>query len=570
MPQRKVEWRNIKIGFKFGTALFIAILLFIASMAIVFELNGRNSEDMELLNQKDIKSEDIDEFIKIVLEKEMLISDFILFSSQEALNKYNLHSFKELEKLDIIKPIMTAYNQQKEYDILKENIKTINSIFIQEVVPAVERNQKTIFMLAKSNLMDKRNEIVSALEALKTPLQEDKRAAKQNVQDGLSLVNFVQLLCLAVSILLSGLVMLLISRPISKGLKSIIRKAEEITKGNLDWADISYKGRDEIGQLARSFNIMNAFLKNIIKGISDTTLSTNKQSEDLNIKMDMVRGASLQISKIMETSAVENQNQATFIADIWKKVEEFENTIRRADELGDNLNNKSRFLLDISNQGKMLMENSVCNMVNTNSIFEESMGKLQNLNEKNREISNLVEVIRDIADQTNLLSLNAAIEAARAGEAGKGFGVVAAEIRNLSAQVNGSVKLITGIVEGIAKESQVLTQVLNSGRSQVNADTEQIKDTGKTFDKIYAEVTDMVSKINDICHHMNELVSGVIFINSQTKEIMLISESAASATEETTATIQEQHASIECIGQYVQELASLVGNLKEMVSEFIH
>jgi len=109
------------------------------------------------------------------------------------------------------------------------------------------------------------------------------------------------------------------------------------------------------------------------------------------------------------------------------------------------------------------METSVKQMKQIDSIIADAVQKVQNLEENSNEISNLTLVIKDIADQTNLLSLNAAIEAARAEEHGKGFAVVADEVKKLSEQVSSSVGEITTIVSTIQSETKTVVTTLNSG-----------------------------------------------------------------------------------------------------------
>src|SRR5699024_4194813 len=132
----------------------------------------------------------------------------------------------------------------------------------------------------------------------------------------------------------------------------------------------------------------------------------------------------------------------------------------------------------------------------------DAVQKVQGLDAQSQEISKLVSVIQDSAEQTNLLALNAAIEAARAGEHGKGFAVVADEVRKLAEQVSVSVTDITTIVTSIQNESSMVTESLEGGYKEVEQGTTQIEATGEKFNGINTSITNMVKDIQSISDNL--------------------------------------------------------------------
>ncbi|MBX0358201.1 methyl-accepting chemotaxis protein [Halobacillus sp. Nhm2S1] len=371
-----------------------------------------------------------------------------------------------------------------------------------------------------------------------------------------------------VSIVIGVIFALVIANRITNPIKKVVERMKQISEGDVSRGPVYVKSKDEIGQLADATNDMQRSLNEVIQSVSFTSNRVSGQSEALTQSAYEVREGSEQIASTMQelSSGAESQaNGATHLSD---QMRTFGEKIQEANANGESISGTSTEVLAMTDRGRESMQLAVAQMRTIDRIVKESTEKVKGLDLQSKEISKLVRVIEDIADQTNLLSLNAAIEAARAGEHGKGFAVVADEVRKLAEQVTNSVGDITEIVEGIQKETGNVVTSLEAGNSEVDQGSRQMEETGATFDEIKDSVSEMVAKIQNISAHLKEIAENSIHMNHSIEEIASITEESAAGVEQAAASAQQSNSSMEEVSQTAEVLSNLAEQLNEQVRRF--
>lgn len=355
-----------------------------------------------------------------------------------------------------------------------------------------------------------------------------------------------------------------ISRPIIE----VSKHMNDLANGDLTKEQIKLNSKDETGQLANAMNHMQSRLKDILKDITKTSETVTSQSEELTQSSDEVMAGTEQVASTMQQLASGSESQANHASNLSSAMSSFTTKVLEANENGEHVQQSSSQVLEMTNEGAALMEASTNQMANIDEIVHEAVEKVEGLDAHSQKISELVAVIQDIADQTNLLALNAAIEAARAGEHGKGFAVVADEVRNLAEQSSASVTNITDIVSSIQNESSMVAASLQDGYKEVEQGTAQIVTTGETFKKISDAVTDMVSRINQVSDNLSHITANSQEMNGSIQEIAAISEESAAGVEQTSASTQQTNSAMEEVAASSDDLAKLAEELNGLVNQF--
>lgn len=561
-------WKNLKLGQKYGVALFVTIGLFTVSTVLTFFLLTIASSKLEIVKDSGENAIKITESAATFHHKGSTIGNFIIDSNPKHLKTFDqlTEDFNKLK--EEVSPDLSSAKSKELFKEIDENDQKITSLFHEVIEPKVKLQHEREYRLGKLQADNIISETVEKLNTLSSMMKEDQNKAVSSAKASLILT----LITLGISIIVSAIFgitsIVFIGSIITKKLNSIVTFSNEIANGNLNADSVEYEGNDEVAQLSRAMNSMKVKLQAMIQEINAVSGYVTERSGELNIAANEVKAASQQVASTMQELSGGAEDQAGSATRLSLLMDEYLERVNEAASSGNKIKSASTEVLSLTEDGNKLMKESQEQMGLINQIMKSSVNKVNGLDDQTKQISRLVKVIKEIADQTNLLALNAAIEAARAGEHGRGFAVVADEVRKLAEQVSYSVSDITKIVGGIQSESNSVAVSLQTGYAEVEKGTEQIQLTGQTFQKIYEAVNSMSTNVSDISRSLEQVSINSSHMNQSIGNIAAVSEESAAGIEQTSASMAQTNHSMEEISDNAQSLSELAEQLNEMIIKF--
>jgi len=212
-------------------------------------------------------------------------------------------------------------------------------------------------------------------------------------------------------------------------------------------------------------------------------------------------------------------------------------------------------------------ENAIRKIEKISEVSVQTSEVVSILGDQSIQIGNIVDVIKDIAEQTNLLALNAAIEAARAGEQGRGFAVVADEVRKLAEQSSTSAAQIAMLIGNIQRETERAVEMMEISKDEVAGGVEAVKLAGRSFQTIVEEIKTVVGQIQQVTTAAQEIASGTTQAAISIENIGAIAEQTASSTQEVSGASEEQNAKMLLVNQSAETLAQLGEGLSRLIGK---
>lgn len=366
---------------------------------------------------------------------------------------------------------------------------------------------------------------------------------------------------------------------VSTPLAGAVSVLKDIAEGEGDLTKrLEVSQKDEVGQLCGWFNKFMDNLHSIIAQTSDSANEVTDSSQELSkitdeirqstklvaSKMERVAAGSKDQSKTVQSSSIAidqlsraiaevaqgAQNQASTVETTVVLIQQIAESIETLTKLSREAASSSRQVSEVATSGGSQVSRTVEGMDRIKGATDRVAEMVARLGESSQQIGAIVEIIDDIADQTNLLALNAAIEAARAGEHGKGFAVVADEVRKLAERSSTSTAEIAELIHGIQEITQSAVLAMAEGSKEVADGSQLATEAGKALSGIQQAVAGIVAQIESMLTATEQM-------NASSVEVMKAVESVSAITEQTTAAAQEMNASSSEVANQIEQVAAV-------------
>ncbi len=538
-----MNWFNsVSIRYKILTIVVLAVLGFAVSLVYNYQVTSANNARLD--NVSDVYFPTL---------KRTAANVVLLDKVKEALNAAG--SSEEMDFVDdadeLVKKMYSQFDEiiaidstvkegvENLKDLLKKYYATARDLTVKMVEENLDAKQAAVEAKTMQKQLKRLSHTLNAFRSSSydrfvSSLEETKKASSRALQVGLIISVVVAIVVALVGYFISTVVVSNISR--------VTRSLRDMEKGEGDLSQrIDITGNDELGELVAAFNGFVEKLQGIIGHIMGSTAQLASAAEEMAaVSESSTRSSAQQQSEVSQVATAMNEMAAT--------VQEVSRNAAHAADAAQDASNQA-------NDGLKVVDLTISSINSLANAVEEASEVINQLENDTGNIGVVLEVIRGISEQTNLLALNAAIEAARAGEQGRGFAVVADEVRTLASRTQESTLEIQNMIEKLQSGASQAVEVMETGREQADKSVGHARQAGESLGGITQAVVSISDMNAQIATASEEQTAVAEEINQNIVNISQLGEDAVSSAQQTSAASEE-------LARLSSELQGLVGQFK--------
>ncbi|HTZ96957.1 MAG TPA: HAMP domain-containing methyl-accepting chemotaxis protein [Terriglobales bacterium] len=528
---------KMKLGVGFGTLLVIIATIGVISYTSVQKL-AELSAMVGLRADQRFMTVSIDSMIN---NQKAEYRNYLLTDKQDDMTRYAENSQKLEANFDKLEATLTTQEGKEMIGHYRQLLIQYHAVIGRVVeIHRAGKQKEAMALINAPNAENLRNDLRTTASSFLDFVLKLKEAANAEQAATEKRTTLLVSILAIVGIIVGLVVAILIVRSITGSVGRMVDLIQQIAANNLAIEDMEITSQDEIGRAGTALNQMKNNLRHMIQSIAGTAEHVASASEEIS-------SSATQQSQGAETQKDQTSQVAT-------AMQEMSSTVLQVSENSNKAADASRQAAETARHGGAIVEETLNKMRTIAESVGATAKKMEELGKSSDQIGRIIGVIDDIADQTNLLALNAAIEAARAGEQGRGFAVVADEVRKLAERTTTATKEIAQMIKNIQDETKIAVTAMEAGTKQVE---DGVKSTAQAGDSL-KEIIQMSEQVGEMITHIataaTEQSSASEEINNNMEQISrLVKESATGAQQSAKA---------------CQDLSGLAFDLQKMVGNF--